>query len=86
MSYDQFVDRLGGGIGFGIAKDVAGAGDLNTTHINATYSYRLQVSKKFVVNAGFEAAYRQLGIDWGQQLLEIKLILSEVLSTLLMKI
>ena len=65
-SYDQFVDRLGGGIGFGIAKDVAGAGDLNTTHINATYSYRLQVSKKFVVNAGFEAAYRQLGIDWGQ--------------------
>jgi type IX secretion system PorP/SprF family membrane protein len=45
-SYDQYVDKLGGGIGFAIAKDVAGAGDLNTTHISASYSYRLRVNKK----------------------------------------
>jgi type IX secretion system PorP/SprF family membrane protein len=63
-SYDQYVDKLGGGIGFGIAKDVSGAGDLNTTHINASYSYRLRVNKKLTINAGFEGAYRQLGVDW----------------------
>lgn len=63
-SYDQYVDKLGGGIGFAIAKDVAGAGDLNTTHISASYSYRLRVNKKLTINAGFEGAYRQLGVDW----------------------
>ena len=63
-SYDQYVTKLGGGIGFGIAKDVAGAGKLNTTHINAIYSYRLKVNKKLTINAGFEAAYRQIGVDW----------------------
>ncbi|MAR99334.1 MAG: hypothetical protein CMD21_01330, partial [Flavobacteriales bacterium] len=40
-SYDQYVDKLGGGIGFAIAKDVAGAGNLNTTHISASYAYTL---------------------------------------------
>ena len=59
-------EKLGGGIGVGVAKDVAGAGDLNTTHINLTYAYHLKVSKRFSLNAGFEAAYRQLGIDWLQ--------------------
>ena len=33
-SYDQYVDKLGGGLGFSVAKDVAGAGNLNTTHIS----------------------------------------------------
>ena len=65
-SYDQYVDKLDGGIGIGVSKDKAGAGNLNTTHINLTYSYHLKVSKKFALNAGFEAAYRQLGIDWTQ--------------------
>ena len=41
-SYDQYVDKLGGGLGFAVAKDVAGAGNLNTTHISATYAYRLK--------------------------------------------
>lgn len=63
-SYDQYVDKLGGGIGFAVAKDVAGAGNLNTTHISASYAYRLKINKKLSINAGFEAAYRQLGIDW----------------------
>ena len=63
-SYDQYVDKLGGGLGFAVAKDVAGAGNLNTTHISATYAYRLKVNKKLSINTGFEAAYRQLGIDW----------------------
>ncbi len=65
-TYDQFVDKLGGGLGVGVFSDVAGAGDLNTTHINLTYSYHLKISKKLSVNAGFEAAYRQLGVDWSQ--------------------
>ncbi|MDB2415709.1 PorP/SprF family type IX secretion system membrane protein, partial [bacterium] len=64
-SYDQYIDKLGGGLGFAVAKDYAGAGNLNTTHISASYAYRLQVNKKLNINAGFEAAYRQLGIDWG---------------------
>ena len=63
-SYDQFVEKLSGGLGFAIAKDVAGAGNLNTTHISASYAYRLQLSKRLILNTGLEAAYRQLGIDW----------------------
>ena len=45
-SYDQYVEKLGGGLGFAIAKDVAGAGNLNTTHISAAYAYRLKINKK----------------------------------------
>ena len=60
----QYVDKLGGGIGFAIAKDVAGAINLNTTHISASYAYTLKINKRLTINTGLEAAYRQLGIDW----------------------
>ncbi len=63
-TYDQFVDKLNGGIGVGITKDVAGEGKLNTTQINLDYAYRIKVSKKFEISVALEGAYRQLGVDW----------------------
>jgi type IX secretion system PorP/SprF family membrane protein len=63
-SYDQYVEKLDGGLGLSVMKDVAGEGNLSITHVNLMYSYHLKVTKKFAINAGFEAAYRQLGIDW----------------------
>jgi type IX secretion system PorP/SprF family membrane protein len=65
-TYDQFVDKLNGGIGVGITKDVAGEGNLNTTQINLDYAYRIKVSKKFEVSVALEGAYRQLGVDWNE--------------------
>lgn len=65
-TYDQYVEQLDGGLAIGVASDVAGAGDLSTTHINLAYSYHLKVSKKFSLNAGFEASYRQLSVDWSK--------------------
>tara|TARA_B100001778_G_C18552069_1_gene613591 strand:+ start:53 stop:1042 length:990 start_codon:yes stop_codon:yes gene_type:complete len=64
-SWDQQVNAIGGGLGVLVAQDRAGAGNLNTSHASVLYSYHLEVSRTFAVNAGFEASYRMITLDWG---------------------
>jgi type IX secretion system PorP/SprF family membrane protein len=63
-SYDQHVDNLSGGLGLIFTSDKAGEGTLTTNMVSGIYSYRLQVSRKFSIKAGFQASYFQKSIDW----------------------
>jgi type IX secretion system PorP/SprF family membrane protein len=63
-SYDQHIDAINGGIGFLAYNDYAGDGTLNSLYLSGIYSYKLDVSRKFTIRAGFQAAYGQRRVDW----------------------
>ena len=63
-SYDQYVDALNGGLGVLLMRDEAGDGALATTEASAIYSYHLQASRNFTLQAGFQATFRQRTLDW----------------------
>ena len=63
-SFDQYVDRLQGGLGLIILNDKAGQGTLNTTTISGIYSYQLNISRNVAAKIGFEASYFQKKYDW----------------------
>ena len=63
-SYDQYVDALNGGLGVLFVRDEAGDGALTATEISGIYSYHLQVSREFTLQAGFQASVRQRAVDW----------------------
>ncbi len=63
-SYDQHVHNLNGGIGILVNTDRAGAGILNTTQVSGIYSYRLEVSRNFSINAALQATYFQRSLEW----------------------
>ncbi|MEY2970706.1 MAG: hypothetical protein RLZZ599_1079, partial [Bacteroidota bacterium] len=65
-SYDQYVDKLNGGLAFMALKDDAGNGALNLTEVSGVYSYHLEVNRKFTLLSGFQATFRQRTLDWGQ--------------------
>ena len=58
-SYDQYIEPLHGGIGFRIFNDKQGDGAIQEFAISMDYSYHLKVSRKFSLNAGFEASFVQ---------------------------
>lgn len=64
-SYDQYVDKLNGGVAIMALKDDAGNGALNLTEVSAVYSYHLEVTRKFNLLSGFQATFRQRSLDWG---------------------
>lgn len=63
-SFDQYWDKISGGVGFIATSDRAGEGALTTTMASGIYSYRLTLSRKLFLNAGFQATYLQRKIDW----------------------
>ncbi len=62
-SYDQYVEALHGGLGMRIFNDNQGGGALQEYSISLDYSYHLKVSRKFSINAGFEASYVQKSLQ-----------------------
>lgn len=65
-SYDQYVSALRGGVGVLVMRDEAADGALTLTEASAIYSYHLQLSRKFTLLAGFQATFRQRGLDFGR--------------------
>lgn len=63
-SYDQYMDKISGGIGFLAMSDRAGEGALTSNTISAIYSYRLTINRKMSLNAGFQGTYYNRRIDW----------------------
>jgi len=63
-SYDQYWDKISGGIGFLAVSDRAGDGALTTNIFSGMYSYRLTINRKMFMNAGFQATYMQRRLDW----------------------
>ena len=65
-SYDQYVDKLNGGVAIMALKDDAGNGALNLTEVSGVYSYHLEVNRNFTLLSGFQATFRQRTLDWNQ--------------------
>ena len=62
-SYDQYVDFLHGGVGFRIFNDKQGEGAIQEFNLSLDYSYHLKLSRKFSLNAGFEASFAQKSLQ-----------------------
>jgi type IX secretion system PorP/SprF family membrane protein len=65
-SYDQNIDAISGGIGFSVLHDRAGRSTLNTSNINAMYSYHYAVNRHFSVRAALQASFFQKSLDWSK--------------------
>ena len=63
-AFDQYWDRISGGVGFLAMNDQAGEGALTTTTFSGIYSYRLTLNRRSFLYAGFQATYYQRRIDW----------------------
>ncbi|HNQ12162.1 MAG TPA: type IX secretion system membrane protein PorP/SprF [Bacteroidia bacterium] len=63
-SYDQYFDAISGGLGLIVLNDKAGEGTITTSNISGIYSYQLNVSRDFSLQAGLQATYVQKRIDW----------------------
>ncbi len=63
-SYDQHIDKIGGGIGLMLVSDRAGEGALTQTIISGIYSYRLPVNREFDIRMSLQATYQQRSLDW----------------------
>ncbi|HPT13652.1 MAG TPA: type IX secretion system membrane protein PorP/SprF [Bacteroidales bacterium] len=73
-AWDQQVDKISGGVGFIANADVAGGGTLNTYSGNAIYSYRLQATRKIVLNLALEAGYLQYSLNWDKLVFEDQIV------------
>jgi type IX secretion system PorP/SprF family membrane protein len=63
-TWDNEYKKISGGLGVIANSTVGGGGIYSNFSGSAIYSYRLQVSRKIVVNAAFEAGYMQYHINW----------------------
>lgn len=62
-SYDQPVHFIHGGIGLHFQKDIQAEGMFSNTWIEAIYSYHIQLSKEFYMNAALGFSVMQNGFD-----------------------
>jgi len=63
-SYDQYIDRLSGGIGILVVNDKAGNGTINTTDVSGMYSYNADVNRFFSIKFALQGTYHQKSLDW----------------------
>ena len=63
-SYDQYVDKLHGGIGVLVNMDNAGAGILKTLTASLMYAYRLRAGKDLYINMALQGSYYQRTLGW----------------------
>lgn len=73
-AWDQQFDNISGGVGFIANADVAGGGTLNTYSGNAIYSYRLQATRKLVLNLALQAGYLQYSLNWDKLIFEDQIV------------
>jgi type IX secretion system PorP/SprF family membrane protein len=66
LSYDQYIDKIRGGIGVLVNTDNAGSGILRTTTVSPMYSFRLQASKHLIINMAVQGTFYQRSLDWNR--------------------
>ena len=62
-SFDKYIYKLKGGLGFLVTNDRAGQGTINTTNVSAIYSYQVRFTRYFSMNFGVQATYGQKNLD-----------------------
>jgi type IX secretion system PorP/SprF family membrane protein len=65
-SYDQFAEKLSGGIGGIVTHDQQGQGTINHTTLSLIYSYHLRASRKFSMMFAGQATWHQKSLDWNR--------------------
>jgi len=65
-SYDQYVNKLAGGVGLLVLHDVAGPASLTTNNISGIYNYHLKVTHTFNMNFALQGTWFQKSIDWSK--------------------
>ena len=63
-SYDQFVQKLHGGIGVLVNMDNAGGGILRTFQASLMYAYTLRVSSDLYFNLALQGTFYQKYLNW----------------------
>ncbi len=62
-SYDQYVDKLHGGLGFRVLNDMQGGGAFNTFDFSAMYSYHFKASRWLYFAGGIQAGIGQQSLN-----------------------
>lgn len=63
-SYDQYVDKIFGGVGLMVNVDNAGSGILKTTQASLMYAYHLQAGEQFYINMAVQGTFYQKSLNW----------------------
>jgi len=63
-SFDQYINKMHGGVGVLINMDNAGEGILKTTQVSLMYAYSLQASENFYINMAVQATFLQKSLNW----------------------
>lgn len=72
-NYDQFVEKLHGGVGISIMNDRQGSGVFNSNSIDLIYNYQFRATRKLSFSGGIQAGVGQRGFD-GSSLLFASMI------------
>ena len=63
-SFDQYIDKLHGGIGVLLNVDNAGDGILKTTQASLIYAFSLRASENLFINMAIQGTFYQKSLDW----------------------
>lgn len=66
VSYDQFFEKIKGGVGVSLLTDNAGDGILKTTGLTGYYSYRIKVKGDLYIKGGLEAGWTNTALNWNK--------------------
>lgn len=65
-SYDQYFEKVHGGLGVSLLTDNAGDGTLKTTGLTGYYSYRIKIKGDLYVKGGLEAGWTNTALNWSK--------------------
>lgn len=63
-SYDQYIDKIHGGVGVIVNADVAGDGLLTTTSASLMYAFNLRAGKNLYFQMAVQASFYQKSLGW----------------------
>jgi len=63
-SYDQYINKMHGGVGVLFNADVAGDGILTTIQTSVMYAYTLQPSHNLFINMALQGTFYQRSLKW----------------------
>jgi type IX secretion system PorP/SprF family membrane protein len=63
-SYDQYIEKMRGGVGVLVNVDNAGKGMLTTTQASLMYAYTLKASRNLFFNMALQATFFQRSLNW----------------------
>lgn len=66
LSYDYNLYRYNSGIGFLATVDKAGTAGMKSTQLNFVYSYKWNISHKWVISSGLNFGYAFRSLDWNK--------------------